>query len=153
MNSEAKRFLSYQNVIIGFTLGFSIVALLLSYSAQYVWGIEPCKLCKFQRIPYFFVLAFSGLAFWPYLRKVSIRLIQVSFLVSLVLACYHLLVLAGIMHDPCAVPAGIATIEDFQRMLEAPLPCSKAELKILGVPASGYNALLSSISLVLLRKK
>jgi len=104
MTTKVKRLPSYQSVVILLTLGFSLVALILSYSAQYIWGIEPCKLCKLQRVPYFFVLMFSGLAFWPNLQKISIRLIQVTFLVSLGLACYHLLVISGIVADPCSVP-------------------------------------------------
>lgn len=152
INVKARRLPSYPNVIVFLTLGFSIVALLLSYSAQYIWEIEPCRLCKFQRIPYFLILGFSGSAFWPYLRKVSFRLIQVSFLVSFLLACYHLLVLAGIVSDPCSVPTGIANLEDFQKMLNAPPPCSKAGWKFLGLPVAGYNALLASLFMILLRK-
>lgn len=138
MNIEAKRFPSYQSVIILLTLGFSVTALLLSYSAQYIWGIEPCRLCKLQRIPYFFILVFSGLAIWPNLKKVAIKLIQASFFVSLILACYHLFVLGGIINNPCSVPTSIATIEDFQNMLNAPPPCSRANWTLFRIPLPRY---------------
>ncbi len=147
VSTEAKRLPLRQNVVILFTLGFGVVALLFSYSAQYIWGMEPCRLCKLQRLPYFFVVIFSGLAFLPSLGKVAVRLIQVSFLVSLGLACYHLLVIAGVVADSCSVPTGIATIEDFQRMLEAPLPCSKTTWKVLSIPIAGYNVIASTIFL------
>jgi len=103
-------------------------------------GMEPCKLCKMQRIPYFFVVLFSGFAFLPRFKRIGVRLIQVAFLVGLGLACYHLLVIGGIVADPCSVPKGIATVENFQRMLEAPVPCSKMTWKVLGIPVAGYNS-------------
>jgi len=39
-NAKVEGVYGYPNVLL-FTLGFSIVALLLSYSVQYVWGMEP----------------------------------------------------------------------------------------------------------------
>jgi len=153
MTTKARRLPSYQNVFILLTLGFSLIALILSCSAQYIWGIEPCKLCKLHRIPYFFILVLSGLALWPNFRKVSIRLIQVAFLVSLGLACYHTLVLAGVVSDSCPVPTGIATIEDFERMLEASFPCLKSSWKMFGLPISGYNLIASILFLYLIKRK
>ncbi len=151
MNAKAIRLPSYQKIIISLSLLFSLTALSLSYIAQYGWNLEPCRLCKLQRIPFFFIFVFSGSTFLPSLEKFSIRMLQVAFMTSAILASYHLLVINGVITDPCTIPSDIATLEDFQKILEAPLPCSKASAKLLGIPYPGYNAILTTLFLIFLR--
>lgn len=144
---------SLPNIIVLLSLVVSLIALLASYSVQYIWKIEPCSLCKLQRIPYFFILMFSGIAFASKFSKVAISFIQFGFLVGLSLAIYHLLVISGFLADPCSVPKGVATIEDFQRLLDAPLPCSKTTWNILGIPLAVYNAICSTIFIISIQRK
>jgi disulfide bond formation protein DsbB len=112
--------------------------------AQYVLHIEPCRLCKLQRLPYFFLI------FLPILMLINMRnnLIKFAiialFVVSALLSLYHLLVIAGLIRDFCAVPAKIENLDDFMALLDADVPCSKAEWKLLGIPIPFYNFLFSS---------
>lgn len=149
MTSQTQKF---PVIAISITLIFSITALLFSYLAQYTWDMEPCRLCKLQRLPYCFAILFSGLAFLPSFRKIAVRLTQLSLLMGMGLAGYHLMVIGGIVSDPCSVPKGIASIEDFRRMLNAPLPCSKITGKLLGIPLAGYNAIISFILFFILQR-
>ena len=122
---------------------FSCIVLVLSFLTQYVWKIEPCRLCKLQRLPYFLLM------FVPLLRNIKYHILQVVilslFLVSALLAAYHLLVIGGFVKDLCAVPSQIGTIDNFMEMLDAHVPCSKAEWRVLGVPVAGYNLLISMV--------
>ncbi|MGY9001492.1 MAG: disulfide bond formation protein B, partial [Rhodospirillales bacterium] len=43
-------------------LFFSICTLLIVFIAELIYGLEPCILCKYQRIPYFSVILFVSLA-------------------------------------------------------------------------------------------
>ena len=66
-------------------------ALAVALMAQYVFGLEPCQLCSYQRIPYASVLLFGGVALligeW---NKPNVGyLLGVIFLTGAVLAIYH----------------------------------------------------------------
>lgn len=143
----------YQSRLTLFCIGFSFLVLLASFSAEYLWKIESCRICKFQRIPYFFILLISLLAFSSKLLSMPMKLIQVGFIISVLLASFHLLIIGGIISDPCIVPKNITTMDDFQRMLAAPLPCSKASWRILGIPVAAYNISFSLLFLLLFLKK
>ena len=132
-----------QNRIFILCLVFSIFALALSYCSQYIWEIEPCRLCKFQRIPWAANLIFSGSALLFSFKKTSLLLAKIACLLSVLLAAWHLLIWGGILSDPCGVPTNIHSLEDFENMLETSPPCTKAALKILGIPISGYNLFFS----------
>ncbi|MCP5469249.1 MAG: disulfide bond formation protein B [Chlamydiales bacterium] len=72
---------------------------------------------------------------------------------SLSLAGYHLLVIGRLISDPCAVPHAPQTLAEFQSMLNAPLPCATASWRLLGIPISAYNLVLSTGMLLLLLAK
>jgi len=143
----------YQSRFALLCIVFSFLVLLASFSAEHLWKIETCRICKLQRLPYFFILLISGAAFSPRFRSISMKMIKVGFVISILLAGFHLLIIGGIISDPCAVPKNIATIDDFQRMLAAPLPCSKASWSLLGIPMAAYNIGFSLLFLLLLLKK
>ncbi len=124
-------------------LCFSLLAICLSLISEFVWKIEACTLCKLQRISYAFVAGFSAWGLWKKSNRLASFFIQGALIWMVLLSGYHLMVQMGILTDFCALPKKIASIEDFERMLEAPLPCSKVTWRFLGLPLSAYNALFS----------
>jgi disulfide bond formation protein DsbB len=128
---------------------FSLIVLALSYSAEYLFKMRPCKLCTLQRIPYFFLALLPSLTFlnfkYTFLRKAIIYF----FMSSAILAFYHLMVIKGFAKDFCGVQGKRQTIDDFMSMLESHVPCSKAEWKVLGLPAAIYNFCFSLAFIVL----
>ena len=125
---------------------FSSVVLITSYLTQYVWKIEPCRLCKFQRIPYFFLLFVSFLGLLRMRYQVAKIVILCLLSANIILSTYHLLVIGGILKDFCAVPQ-IRSMNDFMNMLESHVPCSKAEWTFLKLPLAAYNLVFSSVFL------
>jgi disulfide bond formation protein DsbB len=121
---------------------FSFIVLSCSFLAQHFWKIEPCRLCKLQRIPYYFLLFIPLLGLANRRYEITKILILCLFLASLILSAYHLLVIGGIVKDFCAVPSQIKTTDDFMNMLNA-VPCSEAAWKFLKIPLAGYNLLFS----------
>ncbi len=131
----------------------SAVILLASYLAQYLWQIEPCRLCKLQRLPYFFILCLSILPALKIKYGIIRTLLIFAFVGSSLLSAYHLLVIGGFISDFCAVKSNVATIDDFMSMLDTQVPCSKAIWKLLGLPMAAYNMLVSLFFLGLFVKK
>lgn len=124
---------------------FSLIVLIFSFLAQHFWKIEPCRLCKLQRIPYYFLLLIPLLGLANRRYEITKILILCLFLASLILSTYHLLVIGGIVKDFCAVPSQIKTADDFMNMLNSPVPCSESAWKFLKIPIAGYNLLFSCV--------
>ena len=86
-----------------FWLFYASVALMFVYIAQYGFGIEPCQLCHWQRLPWF-GLAFISLLQW--LRPMRVRLfytlIMILGLVSLALSTYHSGIEYGLWQGPAS---------------------------------------------------
>ncbi len=104
----------------------SAAILLASYLVQYAWQIEPCRLCKLQRLPYFLILFAVSLVTLKIKYRIVRALLFCAFASSAILSAYHLLVIGGFISDFCAVKSNVATIDDFMSMLDTHVPCSKA---------------------------
>jgi len=136
----------HAKLLIFFSL-FSAFVLAASFFAQYVLKIEPCRLCKLQRLPYFLLFCIPLVQMLRVKLQV-IRLLTICiFILSALLSMYHLLVIGGIINDFCSVPSTVDSIENFMAILDKHVPCSKAGWKLLGIPISGYNLILSLVSL------
>lgn len=143
---------TYLNRLLLVCALFSLVALACSFLAEYWWKIEPCKLCKLQRLPFFCIFGLVGYGFVYHRNRSVVWAVRFFLMVSVALAVYHLLMQAKIIPDPCSVPTNIQSMDDFTQLLDAPPPCSKVALKFLGVPIAAFSIGFSSIFLLLLQK-
>lgn len=135
------------------TLFFAMTAICCSLFAQYFLKIEPCYLCKLERVFYAVV---ALVAFWGLKKnssKIPSILLQLLFGCLVLLSGYHLLVQMHLLSDFCSVPQKIATIEDFENMLHSPIPCSKITWSFLSLPMSAYNLIFSFLFLTLFQSK
>jgi len=125
-------------------------ALATAYTAQYGFGLEPCVLCLYQRIPYALVaiLGFAAML-RPYLAGRMLALAALVFLAGAGLAVYHF----GVEQHWWASAAGCSggslkagvNTADLLQSLEAapPKPCDQVDWTVLGVSMAGWNALFS----------
>lgn len=67
----------------------SVLALASVYLLQFVFGIIPCKLCLYERIPYFVVMILS---LFSLLRtyKIVIYIMFFSYFIGAVISFYHI---------------------------------------------------------------
>ena len=74
-------------------LGASVGAIVMAFTAQYVFGLEPCILCLYQRVPFAITAVLAALALLPFARGRSRRWLMaacgVVFLAGSALAFYH----------------------------------------------------------------
>jgi disulfide bond formation protein DsbB len=82
-------------VFVGILL-ISAFSLMSALVAQYVFGLEPCILCLYQRVPFFIamILALIGLAFqykmhWSFHSARIVFICSLVFLANAVIAFYH----------------------------------------------------------------
>lgn len=118
--------------------------------SQFVFGLEPCRLCLWQRWPYVATIALgvigAALPGTAWLRHICVALAGAAFLVGAGLAGFHVGVEYGWWQGlpGCAAPAlekGMS-VEEVRKLLEARsrvVPCDEPAFTFLGVSMAGYN--------------
>ncbi len=131
-------------------LGASAAVMAAAVTAEHGFGIAPCDLCLYQRVPHGVVVLLSvwGLSFGR--LRTGLALCGFAFLVGAVLAFYH----AGVQqHWWASVAAcggtgggGPESTAELLSQLGAPAPgpaCDQVDWAIFGVPVPFLNAALS----------
>ena len=126
--------------------------LIIAYSAQHVFGLEPCVLCLYQRVPYVATAMLAtlgvGLAGEGRISGVVVGLCGVVFLTGAWLAFYHVGVEQHWWGSIAACGGGTSTeltLEQLKAGLatKPPKPCDQVDWTLFGVSLAGYNALAS----------
>ena len=134
---------------------FSILAICFAFFLQYFLGHQPCKLCIYQRIPYYIVVLVSVLylIFKKYF-KVYYSLLIFLLLSEFFISNYHTLSTFGILNysgcESATLPKDITKLKDALMSDSLVVNCSNANLKFIGVPLSVYNSLFSFVFLLLI---
>lgn len=128
----------------------SAAALATGYVAQYGFGLQPCILCLYQRIPFAAAAVLSGLALLPLLsrelRAALLGLAGLGLLVNAGIAVYHTgveqLWWAGT--EACsggAAATAAMTIEQMQEMLNRPaqVRCDQPAWSFHGITMAMLN--------------
>jgi len=145
--------ISLQN-FLKLTFFITSVLLITVYIMQYGFNIMPCKLCIFQRFPYFAIIALLGLYLSidnKYNPKVILIIVTLFFLISTGLSLYHSLVEFKII----ATDLQCAQLEDFNSKAsiyndligKKAVSCDMATFKIFNLSLSNWNFLVSFIML------
>ncbi len=137
---------------------FAIAALILAYVAQYVFDLQPCLLCIYQRLPLLGIVAAGivGLFLGKKSRKLALILCVALILCDVALASYQVAIEKKLIVDSssCALSDNIAaqTIEQMQlEILSAKISrCDRPEFFFLGFSfaqwaLSSYLALLAVV--------
>ena len=134
---------------------FSIVSILFAFYLQYILGHAPCKLCIYQRVPYYLIIAIGviNLLSNKYL-KFSLFLISVLLLCELFISGYHTLSTFGIIEytgcESATLPTDINQLKEALLNDKLVVTCSNANLKFFGIPLSFYNTLFSTFFLLII---
>jgi len=146
----------------------SAVTLSAAYISQYGFGLKPCILCLYQRVPYAVNIALGLAAVlvsfrYPRLTKPLIYLAALVFLAGAAIAGFHVGVeqewWKGLPSCGGDIVPKHASIEELRYAMEHQeiVRCDKPAFVFLGISMAGYNFLIS-LALVggvvyLLRKK
>jgi disulfide bond formation protein DsbB len=127
-------------------------ALGAALTGQYVFGLEPCILCLYSRVPYvaagLVAAAMLGLPTSPGLRRLGAGLVLAAFLTNVGISSYHV----GVEQHwwtsaVCeATPMEAVDVMDLQRALTMPQArpsCDQVAWTLFGVSLAGYNVILS----------
>lgn len=136
------------------------------YLSQYGFGLSPCHLCLWQRVPWWVIFFLSlvnhySSTFTIHQQAYRIKgllflLISLSLLSSLGLGIYHAGVEYGWWLGPqtCSGAGNRPTAQDFNNLLALanqapPVPCGVPAFTLGGVSMAGMNALWSGLWVVI----
>ena len=134
---------------------FSIFAILSAFFMQYVLGHAPCKLCTYQRIPYY-IIVLIGLftLFFPKIIGLTSFLLIFLLLAEFLVSNYHTLsTYEVISYSGCQsaeIPGDINQLKDALMSDTLIVNCSNANLKYFGIPLSIYNSFFSLMFLIVI---
>ena len=133
-------------IIIFAVISLAIISALI---IQYWLGHEPCKLCLYQRIPYFLaILLIIKIFFFKKYEKITLLILSLIFIGSTALAFYHFGIEQGFFNESlaCTAPDLSKTLSKEQLMellKQNSVSCKDVSFKILGLSLAAINTIFS----------
>ena len=142
-------------IVIFVVISLTITSALI---IQYWLGHEPCKLCLYQRIPYFLaILLIIKMFFFKKYEKITLLILTFIFISSAALAFYHF----GIEQDffseslACTAPDLSKTLSKEQlleQLKQNNISCKDVSFRILGLSLAAINTIFSLVLSVIFIK-
>ena len=139
---------------------FAVISLTITSALiiQYWLGHEPCKLCLYQRIPYFLaILLLIKIFFFKKYAKITLLILSLIFIGSTALAFYHFGIEQGFFNESlaCTAPDLSKTLSKEQLMellKQNSVSCKDVSFKILGLSLAAINTIFSLVLSVIFIK-
>lgn len=130
----------------------AIAALSTAWTAQYGFGLFPCELCLYQRLPYIGIALLSLLVVTPIVdpsaRQLAAYVSALLFITTAGVAFYHVGVEQEWWSSNCA-PRGSQTFsfDDVRSALQQPgqPACNDIPFTFLGLSFAGYNMIAGMV--------
>ena len=142
-------------IIIFAVISLAIISALI---IQYWLDHEPCKLCLYQRIPYFLaILLIIKIFFFKKYEKITLLILSLIFIGSTALAFYHFGIEQGFFNESlaCTAPDLSKTLSKEQLMellKQNSVSCKDVSFKILGLSLAAINTIFSLVLSVIFIK-
>ena len=127
----------------------SLISISTAFVAEFIFYLEPCKLCLKQRHPYYFMIFISILiTFVPVSYKLlGYLLIQLSTIYGLFYAIWHVGVENNLLSGPSGCSAGLEISENISNLKEQILSkqiisCDEVIWSFFGISAASINTIV-----------
>ena len=146
------------NVILIVILFFVSLVLISAFVIEYGFGHQPCKLCLYERIPYFLsILLIIKILFIKKYEKITLLIISLVFISSTALAFYHFGIEQGFFSESLACTTGdlsktLSKEELLEQLTQNSASCKDVSFRILGLSLAAINTIFSFVlSVIFLR--
>ena len=118
---------------------------------QYWLGHEPCKLCLYERIPYFLsMLLIIKILFIKKYEKITLLILFLVFISSTALAFYHFGIEQGFFSESLACTTGdlsktLSKEELLQQLKQNGISCKDVSFRMLGLSLAAINTIFSFV--------
>ena len=146
------------NIFLIVILAIISLTLISALIIQYWLGHEPCKLCLYERIPYFLsMLLIIKILFIKKYEKITFLILSLVFIGSAVLAFYHFGIEQGFFSESLACTTGdlsktLSKEELLQQLKQNNISCKDVSFRILGLSLAAINTIFSlALSVIFIR--
>ena len=132
-------------------LVFTSLVLVSAFIIEYRLGHEPCKLCLYERIPYFLsMLLIIKMLFIKKYERVTLLILFLVFISSTALAFYHFGIEQGFFSESLVCATGdlsktLSKAELLQQLKQNSISCKDVNFRILGLSLAAINTVFSLI--------
>ena len=142
-------------IVILAVISLTIISALI---IQYWLGHEPCKLCLYERIPYFLsMLLIIKILFIKKYEKITFLILSLVFIGSAALAFYHFGIEQGFFSESLACTTGdllktLSKEELLEQLKQNNISCKEVNFRILGLSLAAINTIFSLVLSVIFIK-
>ena len=113
----------------------SLIVIVGAYIIEYLYNFPPCKLCIYQRIPYFLILIICMVSFLMKYKNIHFYSIFFLFFLSFLIASYHSLVERGLVEYNSACSSLVDNFERFEKSCDsvALTKCDEIIFSVMGL--------------------
>ena len=140
-----------KNLILVVILFFVSLVLISAFVIEYGFGHQPCKLCLYERIPYFLsILLIIKIFFIKKYERVTLFVLSLIFIGSATLAFYHFGIEQGFVSESfvCETRNLSETLSKEQlleQLKQNNISCKDVSFRILGMSLAAINTIFSLI--------
>jgi disulfide bond formation protein DsbB len=146
------------NIFLIVILAIISLMIISALIIQYWLGHEPCKLCLYERIPYFLsMLLIIKIIFIKKYEKITLSILFLVFMSSTVLAFYHFGIEQGFFKESLVCAAGnlsetLTKEEILKQLSQNTISCKDVNFRIFGFSLAAINTIFSiSLSVIFIR--
>ena len=146
-----KKFLFALLIFISFVL-------ISAFIIEHKLGHQPCKLCLYERIPYFLsFLLITKIFFINIYQKETLLILSLVFIISTSLAFYHFGIELGFFKEALGcvtenISENITKEELLEQLSQSTISCKDVSFKIFGFSLAAINTIFSIILSVIFIK-
>ena len=139
------------NIFLIVILAIISLTIISALIIQYWLGHEPCKLCLYERIPYFLsILLIVKILFIKRHEKITLLILSLVFLSSAALAFYHVGIEQGFFSESLActtedVSKTLSKEELLKQLKQNSISCKDVSFRILGLSLAAINTIFSFV--------
>ena len=132
-------------------LVFASLVLVSAFIIEHQLGYEPCKLCLYERIPYFLsILLIIKIIFIKKYERIILLILFLVFMSSTTLAFYHFGIEQGFFKETLACKTGnlsenLSKEEILEQLKQNTVGCKDVSFRILGFSLAAINTIFSII--------
>jgi len=133
------------------TLVFISLVLISAFVIEYKMNHKPCRLCLYERIPYFLaVFLITKIFFIRSYEKLTLLILFLVFMVSSVLAFYHFGIEQGFFEESFTCTVGnfsetLSKEEILEQLKQNTISCKDVSFKVLGLSLAAINTVFSFV--------
>ena len=137
------------NVFLIAILAIISLTIISALIIQYWLGHEPCKLCLYERIPYFLsILLLIKILFFKKNEKITLLILSLVFVGSSTLAFYHYGIEQGFFSESLLCKAEnsskiLSKEQLLEQLKQSSISCKDVSFRILGLSLAAINAIFS----------